>query len=192
MDFMLQKIAFKLAMFLVIVGSFVWLFVGVMTWNPLEVYLGKGVARVIYILVGLSAAYIAFNRDTYLPFLGETVMPCGAIAEKTPPGATKELRVQVPPGSKVLFWAAEPGMEDLKQIKDWQHAYTKFENAGVTTAGEDGIAVLKVRSPQPYTVPFKGRLEPHVHFRICSSSGMLSRVKTVYVQDEHVEGFYSS
>jgi len=192
MDFMLQKIAFKLAMFLVIVGSFVWLFVGIMTWNPLEVYLGKGVARVIYLLVGLSAAYIAFNRDTYLPFLGETVMPCGAIADKTPPGATKELRVQVPPGSKVLFWAAEPGMEDLKQIKDWQHAYTKFENAGVTTAGEDGIAVLKVRSPQPYTVPFKGRLEPHVHFRICSSSGMLSRVKTVYVQDEHVEGFYSS
>ena len=119
-------------------------------------------------------------------------MPCGAIADKTPPGATKELRVQVPPGSKVLFWAAEPGMEDLKQIRDWQHAYTKFENAGVTTAGEDGIAVLKVRSPQPYTVPFKGRLEPHVHFRICSSSGMLSRVKTVYVQDEHVEGFYSS
>jgi uncharacterized membrane protein YuzA (DUF378 family) len=192
MDFMLQKIAFKLAMFLVIVGSFVWLFVGIMTWNPLEVYLGKGVARVIYLLVGLSAAYIAFNRDTYLPFLGETVMPCGAIADKTPPGATKELRVQVPPGSKVLFWAAEPGMEDLKQIKDWQHAYTKFENAGITTAGEDGIAVLKVRSPQPYTVPFKGRLEPHVHFRICSSSGMLSRVKTVYVQDEHVEGFYSS
>jgi uncharacterized membrane protein YuzA (DUF378 family) len=192
MDFMLQKIAFKLAMVLVIVGSFVWLFVGIMTWNPLEVYLGKGVARVIYLLVGLSAAYIAFNRDTYLPFLGETVMPCGAIADKTPPGATKELRVQVPPGSKVLFWAAEPGMEDLKQIKDWQHAYTKFENAGVTTAGEDGIAVLKVRSPQPYTVPFKGRLEPHVHFRICSSSGMLSRVKTVYVQDEHVEGFYSS
>jgi hypothetical protein len=192
MDFMLQKIAFKIAMVLVIVGSFVWLFVGVTTWNPLEVYLGKGVARVIYLLVGLSAAYIAFNRDTYLPFLGETVMPCGAIAEKTPPGATKELRVQVPPGSKVLFWAAEPGMEDLKQIKDWQHAYTKFENAGVTTAGEDGIAVLKVRSPQPYTVPFKGRLEPHVHFRICSSSGILSRVKTVYVQDEHVEGFYSS
>jgi uncharacterized membrane protein YuzA (DUF378 family) len=192
MDFMLQKIAFKLAMFLVIVGSFVWLFIGIMTWNPLEVYLGKGVARVIYLLVGLSAAYIAFNRDTYLPFLGETVMPCGAIADKTPPGATKELRVQVPPGSKVLFWAAEPGMEDLKQIKDWQHAYTKFENAGITTAGEDGIAVLKVRSPQPYTVPFKGRLEPHVHFRICSSSGMLSRVKTVYVQDEHVEGFYSS
>ena len=67
---MLQKIAFKLAMVLVIVGSFVWLFVGVTTWNPLEVYLGKRVARVIYLLVGLSAAYIAFNRDTYLPFLG--------------------------------------------------------------------------------------------------------------------------
>lgn len=186
-----QKLMFKVAMMLVITGSFLWLFVGITRWNPVETFLGKTIARIIYLLVGLSAIYIAFDRDTYLPFLGETVLPCSAIPEKTPPGASKQLRVQVPPGAKVLYWAAEPGMDDLKQINDWQHAYTQFENAGITTAGEDGIAVLRVRSPQPYTVPYKGRLEPHVHFRICSSNGMLSRVKTVYVQDEHVEGFSS-
>lgn len=187
----LQKIGFKIAMIFVIVGSFLWLFVGLTRWNPVEEFLGKSFARVIYVLVGVSALYIAFNRDTYLPFLGETVMPCAAIPEKTPPGATKQLHVQVPPGAKVLYWAAEPGMEDLKQIMDWQHAYSKFENSGITTAGEDGIATLRVRSPQSYTVPFKGRLEPHVHYRVCSWDGMLSRVKTVYVQDEHVEGFSS-
>jgi uncharacterized membrane protein YuzA (DUF378 family) len=184
-----MKIGFKVAMIFIVVGAFAWLIVGLTRINPVEALLGKRYARLIYILVGISALFIAFNRDTYLPFLGETVMPCAAIPEKTPPGATRQLRVQVPPGSKVLYWASEPGMDDLKQILDWKEAYAKFENAGVTTAGEDGIATLRVRSPQAYTVPFKGRLEPHVHFRVCSWDGMLSRVKTVYVQDEHVEGF---
>jgi hypothetical protein len=132
-----------------------------------------------------------FNRDTYLPFLGETVLPCTTIAERVPPGSTKELRVPAPPGSKVLYWAAEPAMEELKQIQDWQHAYNKFENAGVTTTDNTGIAILKVRDPQPYTVPFKGRIEPHVHFRICDGTGMLGRIKTVYVSDSHIEGFSS-
>jgi len=132
---------------------------------------------------------IMFNRDTYLPFLGETVLPCTMIPERVPPGATKELRVPAPPGSKVLYWAAEPAMEELKQIPDWQQAYNKFENAGVATTDSTGVAILKVRNPQPYLVPMKGRLEPHVHFRICDGTGMLGRVKTIFVGDERIEGF---
>jgi hypothetical protein len=106
-----------------------------------------------------------------------------------PPGATKELRVPAPPGSKILYWASEPAMEELKQIPTWQEAYNKFENAGVATTDSTGVAILKVRAPQAYTVPFKGRIEPHVHFRICDGSGMLGRIKTVFVSDGHVEGF---
>jgi hypothetical protein len=51
------------------------------------------------------------------------------------------------------------------------------------------VAVLKVRPPQAYSVPFKGRLEPHIHFRICGETGILSRIKTVYVEDGRIEGF---
>ncbi len=176
-------------MVLILVGALNWLSVGVLNTNLVERVLGTTVGRFIYVAVGLAALGIMFNRDTYLPFLGETVLPCTTIPERVPPGATKELRVPAPPGSKILYWAAEPAMEDLKNIPSWQDAYTKFENAGVTTTDSTGIALLKVRDPQAYSVPFKGRIEPHVHFRICDGSGMLGRIKTVFVSDSHIEGF---
>jgi uncharacterized membrane protein YuzA (DUF378 family) len=184
-----QKMAFKIAIVLLVAGGLNWLSVGILNANLVESVVGKTLARIVYILVGLAAVSIMFNRDTYLPFLGETVLPCTMIPERVPPGATKELRVPAPPGSKVLYWAAEPAMEELKQIPDWQQAYNKFENAGVATTDSTGVAILKVRNPQPYLVPMKGRLEPHVHFRICDGTGMLGRVKTIFVEDERIEGF---
>lgn len=186
----LSKWLFKLAMILVIVGALNWLSIGATGVNFVERFVGKDVARGVYILVGVAALSMMFNRDTYLPFLGETVMPCGVIPESTPQGANTEMRVsELPVGAKVLYWAAEPETEDLKEIKDWRKAYLKFMNAGVTVVGQDGVAVLRVRKPQPYTVPWKGRLEPHIHFRICGADGMLGRIKTVFVSDGRVEGF---
>lgn len=185
-----SKKAFKIAMILLIIGGLNWLLVGLFRVDLVQTLFGKGkFARTIYILVGLSALAIMFNRDTYLPFLGETVLPCSMLPEKTPPGATTEVRVSVPPRSKVLYWAAEPATEHLKQINTWQQAYLKYENAGVVVADDSGVAILKVRKPQPYTVPFRGRLEPHVHFRICGDNGMLGRIKTVFLDDQRVEGF---
>ena len=185
-----EKMLFKLAMIVIIVGALNWLSVGVTGVNVVERYLGRSIARVIYIIVGIAALSIMFNRDTYLPFLGETVMPCGVISESTPQGANTEMRVSdLPVGAKVLYWAAEPETDNLKKIKDWKKAYLKFMNAGVTVVGQDGVAVLRVRKPQAYTVPWKGQLEPHIHFRICGADGMLARIKTVYVSDGRVEGF---
>lgn len=179
-------------MVLLIVGGLNWLLVGAFNWNLVKALLGQGtLARTIYVLVGLSALVMMFNRDTYLPFLGPTVLPCTSVPDRTPPGASKMVTVSAPPGSKILYWAAEPEMEALKQIQTWKEAYAGYENAGVTTADGNGQAVLKVRPPQAYTVPFKGRLEPHIHFRICESAGMLGRVKTVYLADGRVEGFSS-
>jgi uncharacterized membrane protein YuzA (DUF378 family) len=184
-----QKLVFKISMVLVVIGALNWFFIGLLGTNFVEKLLGKTISRGIYVLVGLAAISMMFNRDTYLPFLGETVLPCTTIPERVPPGATKELHVNAAPGSKILYWAAEPAMEELKQIPTWQQAYNKYENAGVTTTDSNGVAVLKVRAPQAYLVPFKGRIEPHVHFRICDGSGMLGRIKTIFVSDERVEGF---
>lgn len=186
----LAKKAYKIAMVLILIGALNWLSIGLFQWNLVELIFGKGsLTRGIYIIVGLAALSILFNRDTYLPFLGETVLPCSLLPDRVPPGATKELHITAPPGSKILYWAAEPQMESLKYINDWRAAYGKFENAGVTHADSNGYAILKVREPQPYVVPFKGRIEPHVHFRICGDNGMVGRIKTVFVSDGHVEGF---
>jgi len=139
-------------------------------------------------IVIVCALYIGFERSTYLPFLGETVVPCSLLKEQEPESANYEKHVPVEgPGRKVLFWAAEPDNEHLSQLKDWRKAYLGFENAGVTIVKPDGNAVLKVRKPQPYTVPVKGRLEAHIHYRVCGDNGFLGPVQTVFLSEPETE-----
>jgi uncharacterized membrane protein YuzA (DUF378 family) len=187
----IKKLLFKIAMILILIGSLNWFSVGVFQYNIVEKLLGfrSPASRAIYIVVGICALSILFDRDTYLPFLGETVMPCAFIPEQIPENADTQVEVHVEPNVKVLYWAAEPSTEGLKSLKDWRGAYMKYMNVGVVKSNEDGIATLLVRRPQPYSVPWKGRLEPHIHFRVCSENGLMSRIKTVYVSDGRVEGF---
>ena len=184
------KLAHMIATILLIVGGLNWGSKALLGKDLISKVLGDFplVARVIFGLVGLAALAVMFHRDTYLPFLGETVLPCAVLAEKTPDGANTTVSVTVEPGAKVLFWAAEPGSDALKEIHTWQEAYLKFANAGVTTADGSGHARLRVRHPQPYTVPLKGTLAPHVHYRVCRGGGMMDPVQTTFVGDV-AEGF---
>jgi uncharacterized membrane protein YuzA (DUF378 family) len=182
----LQKLLHAICILLLIIGGFNWGSKAILGKDILSKLLTEVpiVSRVIFGLVGLAALFVMFRRDTYLPFLGETVMPCSVLAEKTPDGADTTVHVTVEPGAKVLFWASEPGTEPLEHIQTWQEAYLKFANAGVTTADSSGIAVLRVRHPQSYTVPLKGTLQPHVHYRVCRGEGMMDPVQTTYVTEE--------
>jgi uncharacterized membrane protein YuzA (DUF378 family) len=186
----MNKSVFIVLMIFIIFGSLNWLAVG-LGMNVLERVFGSKsiVPRILYVVIGLCALAVAFDRDTYLPFLGPTVVPCALIPETIPKGADTTIEVVVTPCAKVLYWAAEPATDGLKKITDWRGAYLQFMNAGATKADSDGTAALLVRNPQPYTVPWKGRLEPHVHFRVCGENGMMGRIQTVYMADGRVEGF---
>ncbi len=181
----------KMAIVLLITGALVWLLYGVFRVNVVERVFGKGwLARSVYILVGAAAAYLMWDRDTYLPFLGESVIPNGALPEKTPERWNRKMTVDVPANTKVIFWAAESASQaqgDGK--KTYKEAYGAYENAGVTISSADGKAELRVRDPQGYTVPMRGLLKPHIHFRIYTTEGMLGRVKTVFLEDGRIEGF---
>lgn len=179
-----RKLVFKSAMVLLIFGALNGLVAGVFRVNPIDWLLGrKMLGRAAYILIGLCAVAVMFDRDTYLPFLGPTVVPCSVLKDRTPSGATRSVQIKVRPGAKVLYWAAEPtgASEDLKAIKDWKRAYAQYDNAGVATAGEDGIATLRLREPQPYWVPMKGTLQHHVHYRVCGEAGWMERIQTVFL-----------
>jgi uncharacterized membrane protein YuzA (DUF378 family) len=188
-----MKLAHMIAMILLLIGGLNWGFKAVVGKDLISKLLVNVpiISRIIFGLVGLAALALLFHRDTYLPFLGDTVMPCSVLAEKTPDGADTTVSVKVEPGAKVLFWAAEPGMEPLQHIPTWQEAYLKYANAGVTTADSYGQATLRVRHPQPYTVPLKGTLQPHVHYRVCRGGGLMDPVLTTYLSEE-AEGFVNS
>ncbi len=182
-----RKLSYKIAMLFLVVGALNWGFIAFFKLNPIQSAFGKVpiVPRILYGAVGVCALIVMFSRDFYLPFLGETLVPCAAIKEKIPEGAQVSVKVGLTPGQKVLYWAAEPNTERLKTLQGWKDAYLGYENAGVTTADDQGVAVLRLRRPQPYAVPMRGKLEPHVHYRVCQQNGFLGPVQTVFLNEDN-------
>jgi uncharacterized membrane protein YuzA (DUF378 family) len=176
---MVEKWVHLIAMALIVIGGLNWGLVGLFNFNLVTWILGRGViARIVFVAVGVAAALVAGRRDTYLPFLGETVMPCSLLQERIPDHADTQVTVHsLTPGAKVLFWAAEPETAGLGRIQDWRKAYLEYSNAGVTTADADGRAILRIRKPQSYKVPVKGPLVAHVHWRVCGADGLLGPVQ---------------
>ena len=182
-----QKKLYLLAMIFLLIGAFIWLIVGILgrNSNPMEWIFGRDslLTRIIYIVVGISAVMVVFHRDFYLPFLGPAHVPCAGLEDRHPPGATMEIEIKVEPKAKIIYWAAEPESDGLKTLATWKEAYASYENTGVATADLYGRALLKVRRPQPYTVPRIGRLNPHVHYRVCAPAGWMGRVETAWIGD---------
>ncbi len=144
--------------------------------------------KYFYIIAFISALYIMWDRDTYLPFLGRTIIPCNFLKDSIPANATKIITINITkPNTKVLYWAAD-NTSNPSIINNYINAYNDFSNSGVATSDKNGIVKLAVREPQSYTVPYKGLLQPHVHFRICDGPGTLGRVKTIFLKDQKIVG----
>ena len=168
-----MKKVHMLAVALLVIGGII----GLWCWRKRSLW-----GNVLAVLIALAAIWVGSQRDSYLPFLGESVVPCSVLSDKTPEHADLEVTVDhLKPGAKVIFWAAEPATEGLAKIQDWQRAYLELANAGVATATAAGTATLRIRKPQPYTVPLMGRLESHVHWRSCQDGGGLGPVQTTAV-----------
>ena len=133
----------------------------------------------ITVIALIAALSLVFRRNIYLPFLGETVYPCDNLVDKTPDSAELTVTVtDIPAGTKVVYWAAEPSTSIVSNPWD---AYGKYENSGVVTSDASGKAVLSVRKPTGYKVPSGRELKPHVHYRFCQESGILSEIRTARV-----------
>lgn len=168
-----------LSLLLIIAGALNWGLVGLMKFNAVS-WLAKttkirDLETFVYVSIGFCALFSAFDRDFYLPFLGRAVYPCGSLATKEPAGADTTVAVTVRPNSNVIYWAADASDAVAKNP---MVAYNSYENAGVARSDGSGNAVLKFRRPGSYDVPYRGTLSPHVHYRTCSSNGMLGEVKT--------------
>ena len=167
-----------IAIVLVLIGGLNWGLTS-LNFNPVELlgkYTSGYVSKFIYILVALGALYLMFNRNTYLPFLGEAAFPCGLLKPSKPENANELVKIYTYPNAKIVYWAAEPGTSD----RDYKQAYSLYKNSGVTISDSNGIAKLYIRKPSGYNVPGKS-LKSHVHYRVCIRDSMLGRVETIFV-----------
>jgi hypothetical protein len=187
-----SKLYYKISVFLVLVGGINWLTAVFMKKDALQTLLGNNIfTKAIYLAVGISAIMLFFNRDTYLPFLGESLVPCAAFATRTPDNANQEVTITVKPNTKVIYWATEPhDVSGNKGLLTWDQAYQDYSNSGVAISDSTGKCILRIRgAPQSYSVPFKGTLKPHIHFRLCEKFGMMGPVQSYFLQNGNVEKF---
>jgi hypothetical protein len=133
----------------------------------------------------IAATIILFvgSRNFYLPFLGQTVYPCGSLAEKIPANADTSVTVKVKPGANVVYWASEPSAPTVQPISNPWDAYAMYDNSGVVRADAQGNATLRFRSPSSYNVGMlmSRTLSRHVHYRVCNYAGLMSEIKTVNI-----------
>jgi uncharacterized membrane protein YuzA (DUF378 family) len=133
--------------------------------------------KVIYGTVAVAALYLAMQRDTWLPFLGRTVMPVQLLVKGEPAQATKIITVHVKPHQHVVFWAALPKGEDAAV----DTAYGDYSNSGLTVADENGKAKLHVIEGTGYVLPSGTHLKRHVHYRVAGLEyGMMGPIRTVF------------
>jgi uncharacterized membrane protein YuzA (DUF378 family) len=176
------------AIILVLIGAINWGLVGAIEINVVE-SLNKATfnhslfPRLIYVVVGLSALYLAIQRDTYLPFLGETVIPVSVFKEHKPVQSEKEFKIKDSRATYLVFWASNK--KNGTTVVNVKNAYGNFDNSGVSKF-IDGVATISVACPQRYYVErvFKKRLPKHVHYRLVYPNGMLSSVRTLNVEKD--------
>jgi uncharacterized membrane protein YuzA (DUF378 family) len=170
---------------IVLIGSINWGLIGLFDVDLVDSFASLfgcrnsyNISKVIYIMVGIAAVLLAIRRDTYLPFLGEAVMP-NPKSDFTPEGELISKNIyNLPPNTKVVYWAAQSANKIINNPYD---AYGDYSNHGVTTSDNNGNAILKVRAPAQYRVGMKGKLPKHIHYRYWTQNGMASRLYTTNI-----------
>ena len=135
--------------------------------------------NIFYILAGIFAIFIAFNRDTWLPFLGKSVFPSIFVPLKKIEGNTT-ITVNVKPNVKVAYWASKPSLKEDQPVK---LAYDDYSNSGVVMSDNNGVAIISINKGPGYYVPSGNYIKSHVHYRELSDDyAMMGPVRTIYLQ----------
>ena len=137
------------------------------------------VFKVVSAIVVCAVVFLAVQRDTYLPFLGQTALPKNLLRPLTDKKAgdiVVKIDVDAPDDSLVVYWASKPSTAIFESPRV---AYADSENIGVSVVKAKSTTFY-VACPASYKVPMK-TIRPHIHYRIIMSHGLISAVKTVNV-----------
>lgn len=141
--------------------------------------------RIIAIVALICALMIGFRRDSYLPFLGEMVLPASLLKDATSPANSNvetDIVVDAPDGSKVVYWGSAPSTSSSYVAPSPSAAYKDYSNAGIAVV-RNGVARVRFFCPIKYQVSWGKTLDRHIHYRVIdkNSNVMLGPVKTLYV-----------
>ncbi len=145
-----------------------------------NIFNGVDLEKSIYLLAGVCVIIVALSRDTWLPFLSESVLPSIFVPLKNIEGDTI-VKVLVKPNTKVAYWAAKPSLKKSNKDPDVTVAYDDYSNSGVVMSDENGVAILTLNKGSGYYVPSGKHISSHVHYReLTNEYALMGEVKTHY------------
>jgi uncharacterized membrane protein YuzA (DUF378 family) len=173
------------ARLLLVIGGINYLFKSTINVDLFTLIKYPFIVNIISLLIGLSALYFIFNRDYYLPFLGESVIPIG---DKKPTENLTKIKLSgLPPNTIVMAWGAQ---SDTKIYEDPFEAYGSYSNTEITQTNENGEVTIELPCPSEYYVNkfgiMKRKLKRHIHYRyqLPKYKGLFSKVYTKYLDEK--------
>ena len=141
--------------------------------------------RYFYVFIALIAIWVGIKRETYLPFLGECVIPHTVLKNGSNVVGDKlvELTIDAPEAKQIVWWGSNQYNPEQSDINTALKAYGDYMNSGVTEV-VNGIAKIAFLCPQEYTVKkhfVTKTLKKHIHYREVNNTGMIGAIKTVNV-----------
>lgn len=144
----------------------------------------KTLRTIVLFIILLSCIYSVMDYTYFFPSLGKTLMPIPYVKDVQPQhesGDIYELKVNVEPESKVIYWTSSPTKNGEEKSFD---VYVKdYKNSGITKANKNGIATLRFLKPSRVTI-FGKVFEPVVYYRYGNDHGFMSKINVVKFEDE--------
>lgn len=144
----------------------------------------KNVKKIILTLVSLYSLYLLFNMKTYLPFLGESVLPSKLICNNNDNidivnnNNLIHLKIKTDLDTEKIVWWAADNNDKTEVINNPKDAYKNYNNSGVSMV-DNGDTEVVLLCPKSYSVRGK-ELPKHLHYRE-SKKDILGDVKTINI-----------
>lgn len=169
---------------LLVIAGLSWSIYGLNGTNIFEKISNTTVRKIVYFIIGLTALFYMFNLFYYFPEIDRTYLPITSLKNNSPDNSTIKVNVNVPPKSRVIYWAPEPlQIDETVSTRFIDKAYGTFKNSGITTANENGVAELSLRKPDSFVLTsfINRNIEPMINYRYSLEGGLLSEIQGTYI-----------
>lgn len=151
---------------------------GFNVFDNIDSLIGNYFSKFIYFITGICIVLLGMKIQTWLPFLGDTVLPFTLIPETTNVGDTT-IKIKISPNTKVAYWTSLPSTNEKPPVVK---AYGDYSNAGVSKSDKDGYATLTFNKGTGYIVPSGKFIKPHIHYRELNGEySMIGPIETIFI-----------
>jgi hypothetical protein len=148
----------------------------------------NNVKKLILSLLSLYALYLLFDIKTYLPFLGETVLPSKLLCNNKNNSDIINnnnlihLKIKTDMDTEKIVWWAADKEDDKRVINNPKEAYKNYNNSGISLV-DNGHTEVVLLCPKSY-IAGGNELPKHLHYRE-SKKDVLGDVKTIDINCKH-------